>query len=296
MGAVPHLVLVAAVALGAVQSAPDSLEHARELYASADYESSLATLERLPPAAAPADATQVQRYRALCLLALGRNADAEGAIEQMVHLDPSYRPDNDEAPRLRAVHAAVRARVLPQVIRSSYADAKAAYDRRDHETAAVGFARTLTLLDSLESADPALVDLRTLASGFADLSRAALEPVPPAAAPEPAVPTPVDTPPSEPPPPAREEPTLPPIIVEQQLPPWNPAAFGSQFQSEFRGAVEVTIDEHGAVTAAAIVEPVHPAYDLQLLEAARRWRYEPARRGGQPIVSVKRVDIVLRPR
>lgn len=89
---------------------------------------------------------------------------------------------------------------------------------------------------------------------------------------------------------------MPPVVVQQLLPPWNPSAFGTQFQSEFRGAIEVTIDERGIVTSAHIVEPIHPVYDPQLLEAATRWRYEPARRGGEPVVSVKRVDIVLRPR
>lgn len=296
MGPVPHLLLVAALALGAVQSAADSLENARQLYASADYESSLAALERLPAATAPREATEIQRYRALCLLALGREADAVLAIEQIVRLDPSYRPGDDEAPRLRALYASVSARVLPQVARAVYADAKTAYDRREHETAAAGFARTLALLDSLESMDPTLADLRTLASGFADLSRAAMAPPAPATPPEPVAPTPDTTPPPAPPPPQREEPTTPPVALEQQLPPWNPAAFGSQFQSEFRGAVEVMIDERGLVTSARIVEAVHPAYDLQLLEAARAWRYDPARRGGEAIASVKRVDVVLRPR
>jgi hypothetical protein len=70
--------------------------------------------------------------------------------------------------------------------------------------------------------------------------------------------------------------------------------FGTQL--EFRGAIEVTIDEAGAVTAARTIERIHPFYDPLLLEAAKGWRYEPARLDGQPVVSVKRVDVVLRPR
>jgi hypothetical protein len=45
-----------------------------------------------------------------------------------------------------------------------------------------------------------------------------------------------------------------------------------------------------------MIEPIHPAYDPELVEAAKAWRYDPARRDGQPVVSIKRVDVVLRPR
>jgi tetratricopeptide (TPR) repeat protein len=296
------LLVAASVALAAVQApASDSLDSVRQLYASADYESALATIERLPPTTAPVvEATEIERYRALCLLALGRTAAAELAIEQIVRLNPSYQPDEQEAPRLRSTYASVRARVVPQVARTQYTEAKAAFDRREYETASTGFAQTIALVDSLESADPTLGDLRTLATGFADLSRAAIQaaagtpPSAPAANPvaSPAISTPVPAAPE----PAGDVPMMPPVVVQQLLPPWNPSAFGTQFQSEFRGAIEVTIDERGIVTSAHIVEPIHPVYDPQLLEAATRWRYEPARRGGEPVVSVKRVDIVLRPR
>ena len=171
------LLVAASVALAAVQpAASDSLDSVRQLYASADYESALATLERLPPTTAPVvEATEIERYRALCLLALGRTAAAELAIEQIVRLNPSYQPDEQEAPRLRSTYASVRARVVPQVARTQYTEAKAAYDRREYETASTGFTQTIALVDSLESADPTLGDLRTLATGFADLSRAAIQ-------------------------------------------------------------------------------------------------------------------------
>jgi outer membrane biosynthesis protein TonB len=86
------------------------------------------------------------------------------------------------------------------------------------------------------------------------------------------------------------------VAISQVLPPWNPASFGSQYQSEFRGAVEVTIDENGAVSAAKIIEPIHPVYDPLVIEAATRWRYVPARLDGKPVASTKRVDVILRPR
>lgn len=292
------LLVVTLLFSGGGQAQPDALEPVRQLYASAEYESALAALERISSEDAPAEGIESRRYRALCLMALGRTAEAETIIEQVVNMDPAYQADEQDPPRVRSAYAAARERVLPQVARAAYADAKAAYDRREFEKATSGFIRTIELLDLLESADPALRDLMTLASGFQDLSRAAATPAPPAAPPAPSEPSPAAeaTPPAAAAPPGPDLPGTPPVVIEQDLPPWNPAAFGSQFQSEFRGAVEVTIDERGMVTAARIIEPVHPAYDPELLEASRQWRYEPARRGGQPVISIKRVDIVLRPR
>jgi TonB family protein len=294
------VLFIALLATGVAQPPePDPLDAVRQLYASADYESALTALERLPPDGTPATVVEVQRYRALCLIALGRTADAEQVIEQIVRIDPSYQPDEQEAPRIRAAFASVRARILPLVARAHYADAKAAYERRDFEAAASAFERTIAIIDTVESDDPALVDLRTIARGFGDLSRAAVAAAVPAPArapePAPAEPAPPPTPEAEAKTDSTDTPTGP-VVIQQTMPPWNPAWFGSQYQSEFRGAVEVTIDEQGVVTAARIVEPVHPAYDPQLLDAATGWRYEPARRGGQPVLSVKRVDIVLRPR
>ncbi|MGE3885124.1 MAG: hypothetical protein AB7H81_01700 [Vicinamibacterales bacterium] len=44
-----------------------------------------------------------------------------------------------------------------------------------------------------------------------------------------------------------------------------------------------------------VLEPIHPAYDPQLLAAAKAWKCLPARRNRKPIVSTRRVDVVLRP-
>jgi outer membrane biosynthesis protein TonB len=186
----------------------------------------------------------------------------------------------------------VRARVLPDVARALYAEAKVAYDRKDYPAAVAAFERSVDILSSLESADPSLRDLITLASGFLDLSRAATAPKPPA-------PPPVAAEPAPPPVPADPQAVTPPtepVAIEQGLPPWNTVWLGAQAQMEFRGAVEVAIDETGAVTSARIVDTVHPAYDPLLLGAAAQWRYVPARRNGKPVASTKRVDVVLRPR
>ena len=298
MFSLSSVLLVTLMAAGPAQvGAADTLDVVRQLYASADYESALQALDRLA-ATDGATGAETERFRALCLMALGRAADAEAVFERIIRADPSYQPGEQEPPRVRAAVASVRARILPEVARALYAEAKTAYDRKDFAAAVPAFERTMSMLDGVESNDRTLGDLRTLTAGFLDLSRAALVPPPPPPAPAPELSPAANAGPPEPAAPTARavEFTTGPEVVQQVLPPWNPAWFGAQFQSEFRGAVEVVIDESGAVISARIVEAIHPAYDLQLLESATRWRYVPAQRNGKPVVSTKHVDVVLRPR
>src|SRR5262245_30531008 len=77
----------------------DSLETARQLYASAEYTTALAMLNTL----STSDSTREDRraialYRTLCLLAVGKSAEADRSIESMVTQDPLYRPDADDIP------------------------------------------------------------------------------------------------------------------------------------------------------------------------------------------------------
>jgi TonB family protein len=292
MVSLPSVLLTTLMALAPQVGAADTLEVVRQLYASADYESALQALERVAAADGGTVGAETERFRALCLMALGRTADAELVMERIIRADPTYAPDEQDPPRVRAAFASVRARILPDVARGLYAQAKAAYDRKDYAAAAPGFEQAMGLLDGLSPDDRTLSDLRTLASGFLDLSRAALAPPPP---PAPA-PAPVPPPVEAAPPAAPVESASPPEVIQQVIPAWNPARFGAQSQLEFRGAVEVVIDENGAVVSARIAEPIHPAYDPELLEAATHWRYRPAQRNGKPVASNKRVDVVLRPR
>jgi TonB family protein len=62
---------------------------------------------------------------------------------------------------------------------------------------------------------------------------------------------------------------------------------------EFRGRLEVVIDEQGNVSAASLPAPVHPSYDTPLLDATTRWRFRPATRDGQPVRFRKTFEIVL---
>jgi TonB family protein len=86
----------------------------------------------------------------------------------------------------------------------------------------------------------------------------------------------------------------PPAPIEQQMPAWNVA--GTAATVVFDGRLEVLIDENGLVTSAKIIKWSHPAYDSTLVSAARRWRYSPAVRDGQPVRYRKVIDFTLRGR
>ena len=85
-----------------------------------------------------------------------------------------------------------------------------------------------------------------------------------------------------------------PVPVKQDLPVWVPPDQASR--REFRGAIRVFISDAGRVTGAELASPIHPAYDRQLLLAAKAWAYQPALRNGVPIASEKVIEVVLKPR
>jgi TonB family protein len=87
----------------------------------------------------------------------------------------------------------------------------------------------------------------------------------------------------------------PPVPVRQEFPRWVPYDATSK-ATEYKGAVRVAISAEGKVEAAEIVTPTDRVYDRQLLNAARDWLYEPAKRNGVPIPSEKVVSVYLRPR
>src|SRR5438093_3384229 len=174
---------VAAVPAAAAPS-DDTLAAARDLYASAAYEDALAVLNRLrAPDGRPDEGRAINQYRAFCLLALGRNVEAERAIEAVVAAEPMYHPSAaDVSPRVRSAFSDVRRRMLPNIIQQKYAVAKAAYDRRDFAAATDGFSQVLKAMtdaDVVAAANqPPLSDLRTLARGFLVLAVNASVPLP----------------------------------------------------------------------------------------------------------------------
>jgi TonB family protein len=282
----------------AAQSTP--LAAARELYASARYDEALAVLNGLSPAESPSgvDRRSVEQYRSLCLLALGRGDEADAAIAAVVTADPSYHPSEAEAsPRVRAAFTEVRQRLLPEIARSRYAGAKAAFDRKEFAAAEQRFRAVLSLIDDPDMGGR-LGDLRVLVSGFVDLSTAAAAPTPPPA-PEPA-------PAIEPPAPAvaavpvrppadriftaDDEGVSAPVIIRQDVP--NvPAQIATHTRQ--LGLLEIVIDEQGRVVNAAIRSPLHPVYDSQLLVAAQDWRYRPATLDGRPVKFRKTIQVTV---
>ena len=288
--------LVLGCCFAATALAQDGLSRARDLYESAAYEDALVELGRLKSDASTSAAPEIDRYRALCLMALNRSAEADKVIESIVTNDPLYLPaETDAAPRVRATFSAVRQRVLPGVARQLYIEAKGHFDRKAYPEAARALERTVKVIDSIDTASKTdLADLRILAAGFLDLARAAAAPPAPAA-------PPTNSTATSPAPDVRPATSAPvmtastaPIVLKQEPPPL-PFALAAGGKQEYRGLVEVAIDANGKVTDVRILNSIHALYDPLLIKAAREWLYEPARAAGKPIASIKRVEIVLRP-
>jgi TonB family protein len=286
--------VLAIVVLGGadVAAAEDTLAPARDLYAAAAYEDALVVLNRLraltPP---PEEGRAIEQYRAFCLLALGRTADAEEAIEAVVAAEPSYQPsDSEVSPRVRAAFRDVRRRMLPGIIQQQYTTAKAAFDRKDFAEAATRFTQVLAVMadPDVESAAsrPPLADLRVLAAGFRDLSETAALPPPPAQPEPPALPPAPAVPPSPRIYVATDPNVVPPMTIQQSVPAYPTTTMGPT-----QGSLEVVIDETGAVESARMRASFNPAYDRMVLNAAREWRYRPATLDGVPVKFRKVVNI-----
>ena len=288
--------LAATVVLTAAPTllAQDALIAARDLYRAAAYEEALVRLDSLRVTAHVADEGRfIEQYRAFCLLALGRTAEAQRAMEAVVVAAPSFRPsDADESPRVNAAFREVRGRMLPGIIQQRYAQAKAAFDRHDSAAAKAGFQQVLDLLGDVDIAavanQPPLSELRTLAAGFRDLSAKAAAPSPavPLMTPKPtalpaAVPSIRREPASQPLPERiygiEDASVAPPVAVRES---WG--ALANVFAVR-TGVVEVVVDQTGAVESATMKMAVNAVYDRLALTEARRWRYKPATLDGVPV-------------
>ena len=288
------LIVAAFAAPVAAQTDSNPLASARDLYASARYDEALAVLNGMRPAEST-DRRTVEQYRSLCLLALGRGAEAEGAIAAVVTADPLYQPsETDASPRVRAAFTEVRQRLLPELVSSRYADAKASFDRKDFALAEQQFRHVMSLLEDPQMAGR-LMDLRTLVAGFLDLSsRSAAPPETKAEAPVPPAPAPAA--PAAAPMPGRiyqaEDQGVTIAVPVKQEVPRVPSAFTSQAKE--RGLLELVIDETGRVVSVMIRMSVHPLYDRQLIGAAREWKYLPATVAGQPVKFRKMVQVTVK--
>src|SRR5436190_18643056 len=296
----------------------DSLTAARELYASAAYEDALNILSKIPTDRPAEETRTAEQYRAFCLLALGRNGEAERAIEAVVQSAPTFRPsDTDISPRVKAAFGDVRRRMLPSIIQQRYANAKAAFDRKQFEAAAGAFAEVLTMMADPDAApsvaQPPLSDMRTLAVGFHDLSVSAMPPpplqasevrapvanIPPksnaAAAAAMAMPANAAAPVANIPAPnvqrvytMMDANVIPPLAIAQDLP-----KYPGDVMIPRVGQIEILINEAGSVETALIKSSVSAKYDELALNAARQWRYRPATLNGMPVKYRKVISVTV---
>ena len=302
MRAIRTAVVVAILLLIGTRVEAQSLDAAKELYASAEYDRSLAMLETLKAGEHTREELQtLELYRVLCLVATGKEADARGIIEGLVTKDPLYRPSSDLPPRVRTTYSETRKKMLPSAAQSAYQEAKAAFDFKDYSTAARGFALVLQVLsdpdvEAAASKSP-LADIRTLATGFHELSAKAAAPPPEQAARVlPQAPVVPDLPVAAPPPRAPKVYTssdvnvVPPIALNQQIP-----SFRGQIREAQSGVLEVLIDAMGGVESASMVASINPQYDRAAVGAAKLWSYQPARLDGVPVKFLKRIQVNLVP-
>ena len=277
------------------------LDVARDLYATADYEKALTLLDDLISREMGPKRQEAELYRALCFLALGKRDDADRAVETIVQRDPLYRAPEDIAPRMRTAFGDAKKRLLPTIIQQHYNAAKAAFDAKDFGTAGEGFQRVLDAINDPDMKHAAsqspLVDLKTLASGFRDLSVQATPPPPPVAAI-------LATPPPVPQVQAQSQAVsasriyssldsgvIPPVVIMQEFPKYP----GRVPQGGILGAVDIVIDQTGSVESASMQTPVLSGYDAMIVQAARAWRYQPARVNGQPVKFRKSIRITVVP-
>ncbi len=66
-------------------------------------------------------------------------------------------------------------------------------------------------------------------------------------------------------------------------------------QGGILGAVDIVIDQTGSVESASMQTPVLSGYDNMVVQAARTWRYQPARVNGQPVRFRKAIRITVVP-
>ena len=294
-----HLAVTAGLAwaLAAAPAAAQSpMAAALDLYAAASYDEALAAFDDARKTQPTGDDfVTIERHRLLCLVALGRTAAAHDVVAGLLDARPDFvLTANEASPRVRAVFASARARVLPELVRRRYAEAKRAFDAGKFIVAHDEFARLASLLaDPVVSAnDPTSADLQVLASGFQQLSASALEraraskDLETVQAAMRVTQAPPDAPRFAPigifPYDWRDADVAPPVAVAQPMSGWW-GSMGEPPAGTQLGAIEVVVDESGAVAAARVYLSVNRVYDKVLLESVKQWRYRPATKDGRPV-------------
>jgi TonB family protein len=90
--------------------------------------------------------------------------------------------------------------------------------------------------------------------------------------------------------PASDVDVKPPIAV--MMPRWIPPS--RLATTSLTGTFEALVAEKGGGESVGVLQGTGTAYDAQLLEAARKWRYQPAMRGGASVKDRRTVGFVLR--
>ena len=294
----------------------DALSTAKDLYASAAFEDALTALARIPDSGSASDITrQADQYRVFCLVALGRMDEAKAAAETIVRRDPLVQLDPAAAsPRIEELFKSVRSRLLPALIRSQYGAAKSALDQKRLAEAEPQLLQARVMLAEAEKIgvwDESLADLSVLVDGFLDLIRAKTDVPSPIAVANSAAPTPtlanspsngstaVRTEPVAPPSSNQprvyslaDEGVTPPVVLSQEMPPIPTGML--RILSKKRGVFDVIVDDTGAVQQIVAREPMSAVYDQLVQEAARRWRYRPARKNGVPVAYTKTIVVTAK--
>ena len=279
----------------------DALVQAKALYTAAAYDEALVLLSQLDGDSA-SGSIEAKQYRAFCLLALGRSDDARIVIQQIVETNPAYQPSEAQiSPRLLDAFREVRRKVLPSIVRQSYAEAKGAFERKDFDAAGRGFTGVVALLDDGDVKGAGeLQDLRILSNGFLELINTMPKASPASASvPEPALPSSA-APPAAGPVVAETSSIFdvgnvdvtPPTAISQTVPPWHPSRRDMPASD---GTMILVVDEHGDVASISMQGISDPAYAAQLRRAASRWKYQPATRNGVPVKYRRLVAIHLTP-
>jgi TonB family protein len=294
--------LVASLALAAtlgaaplVSAQDDPLKTARDLYASAAYVEALTELARVASVSStPTTVRDTDAYKTFCLVALGRDTEAQTVVESLVRKDPTLSIDQfpDASPRIATMFTSVRQRVLPQLVRDEYrlARTSATENAPDAESRLRRVRQLLDISQRIGAWDETLADVRLIVDGFLDLAHAA----PPGHAAseatkttmtKPAAPTASSTSSST------DAGVVAPTAVFQPQPIVPPALLTLVRRLRRTSTIDVAINERGTVDEVTVKEPVTPAYDKLIVAAAKTWRYKPALKDGVPIKFVSTVSI-----
>jgi hypothetical protein len=292
------IALACLCAFAAPGASQDLLTQAKGLYDSASYSEALSALSQT---GIVGDVTEVEKYRALCLLALDRPKDAEQSLEHLAMTRPLFTLNrSDTSPRLVAMFDDVRKRTLPEVSKQTYERARANYEKGDFAEAAREFRDVMAMADAAPMGSAPLIgDLKMLSTGFVTLAEAALSPTPvartsalvPAAASADMTPVPTPAIAAERIYNASDTRVIAPIAVSRPIPTWQrPAALNF---ATLQGLLQIIVGEDGSVVGETMLKVINPAYDQLLMQAARTWRFQPATLDDRPVKFRMTLSIVV---